>query len=61
MEQWEIRKGNSKARSIQCSYGNQLETSLSSFGHTCTDLGIGSERKGRIEKLIKKGKNSPFM
>ena len=38
-----------------CSYGNQVETSLSSCGHTCTDLGIGSERKGRTEKLVKVG------
>ena len=26
---------------------------------TCTDLGIGSERKGRTEKLVKV--NSPFL
>ena len=31
---------NSQARSILCSYGNQVETSLSSCGHTCTHLGI---------------------
>ena len=30
-----------------------LSTSLSSCGHTCTDLDIGSERKGRTEKLVK--------
>ena len=30
-----------------------LETSLSSCGHTYTDLGIGSEGKGRTEKLVK--------
>ena len=31
---------NSQARSILCSYGNQVETSLSSCGYTCTYLGI---------------------
>ena len=31
---------NSQARSILCSYGNQVETSLSSCDHTCTHLGI---------------------
>ena len=46
---------NSQARSVQCSYGNQVETSLSSCGHTYTDLGIGSERKGSTEKLVKVG------
>ena len=42
--------------SIRYSYGNQVETSLSSCVHTCTDLGSGSERKGRTEKLVKVGK-----
>ena len=37
-----------------CSYGNQIETSLSSCGQTCTELGIGSDRKGRTV-------NCPFM
>ena len=32
-----------------------METSLSSCGKRCTDLGIGSERKGRTEKLVKVG------
>ena len=31
---------NSQALSILCSYGNHVETSLSSCGHTCTHLGI---------------------
>ena len=31
---------NSQARSILCSYGNQVETLLSSCGYTCTHLGI---------------------
>ena len=53
MEQWYIRRRNLQARSVRCSYGNQVETSLSSCGHTYTDIGIGSERKGRTEKLVK--------
>ena len=36
-----------------CSYENQVETLLASQGHTCTDLGTGSERKGRTEKFVK--------
>ena len=35
------------------SYGNQEETSLSSCGHTCTNLGIGIERKGITKNLLK--------
>ena len=31
----------------------QVETSLSSCGHTCTDLGSGSGRIGKTEKLVK--------
>ena len=38
-----------------CSYENQVEYSLSSCGHTCTDLGVGRERKGRTEKTFKVG------
>ena len=55
VEQWQIRRRNSQARSVRCSYGNQVETSFSSCGHTYTGLGIGSERKGRTEKLVKVG------
>ena len=44
-----------------CSYENQAESSLSSCGHTFTDLGIGIGRKGRNEKFVKMGVNSPFM
>ena len=55
VEQWQIRRRNSKAHSVRCSYGNHMETSLSSCGHTYTDLGFGSERKGRTEKLVKVG------
>ena len=37
------------------SHENQVETSLSRFGHTCTDLSIGSGRKGKTEKFVKVG------
>ena len=41
---------------IRCSYGNPVENSLSTCGHTYTDLGIGSERKEKqTEKLLKAG------
>ena len=40
IEQWCIRGRNSQSRSILCSYGNEVETSLSSCPHTCTHLGI---------------------
>ena len=46
---------NSQAHSMLCSNGNQVETSFSSCGHTCTDLVIGSGRKGRTEKFVKVG------
>ena len=36
-----------------CIYGNQVETSLSSCGHTCTEFAIGIRRKGRTEKFAK--------
>ena len=39
----------SQARSILCSYGNQVQTSLSSCFHTCWR----SERKGKTEKDVK--------
>ena len=35
-----------------------MGTSLLSCGDTCTDLGIGSETKGRTENLLKWGKFS---
>ena len=38
-----------------CSYGIQVETSLSNYGQICTDLGNGSGRKGRTEKFVKVG------
>ena len=38
-----------------------METSLSSCDHTCTDLGTGTERKGRTEKLVKGGKLSFYV
>ena len=39
---------DSQARSILCSYGNLVETSLSSYGHTCTHLGI--QIAGKVEE-----------
>ena len=36
-----------------CSCGNQFETSLSSYGHKCTDFATGSRRKGTTEKFVK--------
>ena len=51
-----IWRRNSQVLSTLCSYGNnQVETSLSSCSHTCTDLGIGSGRKRRSEKFVKVG------
>ena len=35
-----MRRRNSQALSILCSYGDEVETSLSSCGHTCTHLSI---------------------
>ena len=62
MEQWKIRGRNSQARSILCSYGNQVETSLSSCHHTCTHLGIliagEVEKKEKLKYLIMCGKFS---
>ena len=46
------------------SYGNQMETSLSSVGHTCTHLGIQIagelEGKKELKNLLMWGK-TPFM
>ena len=55
VDQWSIRRRNWQARSVRCSYGSQVETSLSSYRHTYTHLGTGSERKGRPEKFVKVG------
>ena len=44
-----------QASSILCNYGSQVETSLLSCDHTCTNLGLGSGRKGRTEKFVKAG------
>ena len=56
---------NSQARSILSSHRNQVETSLSSSVHTCTDLDIliagEMEEKGRTGKLVNVGVNSTFM
>ena len=39
-----------------CAYGDQVEISLSSCGHTCTELEfVGNGRKGRTEKFVKVG------
>ena len=49
---------NSQARLIQCSYGNEVETLLSSCGHTYTPLGILIAREGKkwiTEKLVNVG------
>ena len=46
--------------SILCSYGNQVETSLSSCRHTCTYLGIvlagGVEEKEELKNSLMWGK-----
>ena len=52
---------NPQAHYIWCSYGYQVETSLSSCGRRCANLGIGSKRKGRPEKLVKMGKFSFYV
>ena len=43
-----------------CSYGNQVETSLWSCGHTCTELGIRIaievEEKEELKTLLEWGK-----
>ena len=38
-----------------CCYENQVETSISSCGHTCTDFSIGSEEKEELKKFVKGG------
>ena len=54
-----MRRRNSQARLIFCSYWNQVETSLSSRDHTCTDLGIviagEVEEKEELKKLVNVG------
>ena len=53
---------NLQAHSILCSYGNQVETSLSSCCHTCTHLGIliagEAEEKEELKNLLMWGKFS---
>ena len=53
---------NSQALSYLCSKGNQVETSLSSCRHTCTDLGIliagEVEKKEKLKNLFMCGKFS---
>ena len=43
-----------------CSYGNQVEISLSSCGHTCTDFAIGN-RKEELKNLLRCGKFSFYV
>ena len=49
------RRRNSQTSSMLCSHENQVETSLSSLGHTCTDLSTGRGRKGKTEKFVNVG------
>ena len=62
VEQWQIKGRNSQARSILCSYENQVETSLSCCRHTCTHVGIliagEVEGKEELKKLLMWGKFS---
>ena len=57
---WLIRRGNSQAHLILCSYGSQAETSWWSCGHTCTNLSIPIagevEEKEKLRNLLKSGK-----
>ena len=61
-EQRKIKGKNSQARSILCSYGNQVETSLSSYRLTCGHLGILTagevEKKEELKNLLMWGKFS---
>ena len=56
---------NTQAHSMMCSYGNQVETSLSSCGHTCTDIGIliagEVEETEKLKNLLKGGKFSFYV
>ena len=58
------RRRNLQARSTLCSYGNQVETSLSICGHTCTHLCIliaeEMEERKKLKNLLMWGK-TPFM
>ena len=57
-----MRERNSKDRSMLCSYGNQVETSLSSCCHTYTRLGIliagEAKEKEELKNLLMWGKFS---
>ena len=55
LDKWQIRRRNSLASSMLCSYENQVETSLPSCSHTCTQLDIGSGRKRRTERFGRVG------
>ena len=58
--QLQISRRNSQARSILCSYENQVGTSLSRCGHTCTHLGIliagELEEEEELKNLLMLGK-----
>ena len=53
VEQWYIRRSNSQAHSVVCSYENQVETSVSGCGHTSTNLGIIMAREVEEKKELK--------
>ena len=48
-----LRLAGPQNRSILCSYGNQVETSLSSCGDICTDLDIPIARKVEENEELK--------
>ena len=56
------KKKEFTTRSVQCSYGNQMETSLSNCGHTRTHLGIliarEAEEKEELKNLLMWGESS---
>ena len=65
VNQWYVRKKNSRVFSVLRSYGNQVETSLSSCGRTCTDLDIPIagevEEKEQLKSLLKRRKFSFYL
>ena len=59
-----LRRRNSPALSDLCSYEIQVETSLSSFSHTCTELDIPIAREvdeKELKNLLKLGKFSFYV
>ena len=49
-----MRRRILQARLILCSYGNQVEISLSSCDHTCTHLGIVIAEEVKEKEELKK-------